>query len=166
MKLYLVRHAEAEAGGNDLLRSLTERGKEQARISGQVLRLLVQEETPKIWSSPALRARQTAQLIGEAFPSPLGVEEHDSLGLPPDFQALRKELAELGMKEQTLILVTHMPFIGECSTYWSTGHAHPGLDVPKSGIVFLKGHKLLRGSMTLKAFLPREVQQLLVSACS
>jgi broad specificity phosphatase PhoE len=70
-RLYLLRHGETEwsrsgqhTGRTDL--PLTDRGEEQARVAGDLLRTLRGdvEPGPVIWSSPRTRARDTARLAG------------------------------------------------------------------------------------------------------
>jgi phosphohistidine phosphatase len=65
MRLYLCRHAEAPPGEPDELRELSTAGLEQAHALGEAL--AARPEPPAlVLSSPLLRARQTAALIGKA----------------------------------------------------------------------------------------------------
>lgn len=70
MRLFLLRHADAEAhAASDLERPLSEKGLRQAKDIAAFLKRL--KTPPKIvLSSPALRAQQTAQPVAAA----LGVE--------------------------------------------------------------------------------------------
>ncbi|GLZ54796.1 acid phosphatase [Actinomycetospora sp. NBRC 106378] len=70
-RLYLLRHGETEwsrsgqhTGRTDI--PLTERGQEQARVAGDLLRTLRgdAQPAPVVWSSPRTRARATARLAG------------------------------------------------------------------------------------------------------
>lgn len=69
--LYLVRHAAAEdarAGMPDAQRALTDEGTRKFRRAAAGIVRLLQETPPGlILSSPLLRARQTAELLHEAF---------------------------------------------------------------------------------------------------
>lgn len=69
MDLILWRHAEAidlELVGDDMLRTLTPRGERQAaRMAAWLDRQL--PDGAKVWSSPALRAEQTAKALGKKF---------------------------------------------------------------------------------------------------
>jgi len=78
MRLYFIRHGESEA---NLLREfsnsgtkhpLTPRGIEQARA---VAHSLADLQFAAIYSSPVLRAVQTAQILAESFPAPLTITE-------------------------------------------------------------------------------------------
>jgi phosphohistidine phosphatase len=68
MNLYIVRHGEAKSIGgsitSDSERPLSPRGEQDVRLVGQVLARL-EPEAPHIVSSPLLRARATAALLGE-----------------------------------------------------------------------------------------------------
>src|SRR5713101_7215495 len=66
MDLILWRHAEAEAGGPDSARKLTEHGREQAlRVAAWLKPRL--PGNCEILVSPAVRAQQTVQALGVAF---------------------------------------------------------------------------------------------------
>jgi phosphohistidine phosphatase len=63
VRLYLIRHAEAEKGEPDELRRLTPEGREAARRLGKEL---AAEDIAVVLSSPLLRARETAELVAKA----------------------------------------------------------------------------------------------------
>jgi len=68
MRLYLLRHAEAEIlAASDAARRLTSKGEEQAARVGKFC--AKHEITPAvILSSPVVRARQTADLVASKLP--------------------------------------------------------------------------------------------------
>lgn len=116
MDLILWRHAEAEAGGADAERKLTEKGREQARVMGQWLKRRL--KSYQLFSSPAVRARETAAgleercgilkgLYGGAAPP----EVLESVGWPEG--------------EGTVILVGHQPQLGEIAAFLMTRTAAP-----------------------------------------
>ena len=78
MKLYFVRHGESEANTQHVISNresrfgLTELGKEQARILAEQL-----SDIPitMIFSSPVLRAKETADIVSRAFYLPYQVTE-------------------------------------------------------------------------------------------
>ena len=67
MKLYFIRHGKAGYNATtDEARPLTEAGIQQAKNNGLILKAM--GVTPaKIYSSPRLRAQQTAEHIGQAL---------------------------------------------------------------------------------------------------
>lgn len=78
MKLYFVRHGESEANlvqefsNSGLKHPLTARGLAQAQ---QLAKNLDGLTDVRVYSSPVLRARQTAQVIAERLAAPLEVTE-------------------------------------------------------------------------------------------
>jgi phosphohistidine phosphatase len=74
MRVFLCRHAKAAPGEPDAARELTPEGREQARRLAELL--AARADAPVlVLSSPAARARQTAEAIAEATGAPLRVEE-------------------------------------------------------------------------------------------
>jgi phosphohistidine phosphatase len=76
MKLYFVRHGIAEEGNgiDDAARKLTKEGIEQLRTSAKVMATL-KIKPAHIYTSPRVRARQTAEIIGEALGIPVEIRE-------------------------------------------------------------------------------------------
>jgi phosphohistidine phosphatase len=72
--VFLVRHAHSDPGDPDSLRPLSARGREEASALAE---LLGQHTTPPrlVFSSPLLRARQTAEQIATATGAELRVDE-------------------------------------------------------------------------------------------
>lgn len=67
MRLYFLRHAEAGDAPEDAVRELTSRGRRDARRLGRYLdRIGVTLD--RAYTSPLVRARQTAELVLEACP--------------------------------------------------------------------------------------------------
>jgi len=64
MKLYFVRHASAsDISASDAARKLTNEGCEEARVAGKAL-VKLGAKPARIFSSPLVRARQTAEILG------------------------------------------------------------------------------------------------------
>jgi phosphohistidine phosphatase len=106
LRLFLVRHAEAESGEPDELRRLSSEGREQAQALGK--RLADQGIQPDaLLTSPLLRARET----GEALAQQLGCTNEPSEALAPGADAATIRSAVEGRGE-TVIVVGHQP---DCS---------------------------------------------------
>jgi phosphohistidine phosphatase len=106
LRLFLVRHAEAESGEPDELRRLSSEGREQAQALGK--RLADQGIQPDaLLTSPLLRARET----GEALAQQLGCTSEPSEALAPGADAATIRSAVEGRGE-TVIVVGHQP---DCS---------------------------------------------------
>jgi len=104
MRLVIVRHAEAAPGDPDELRSLTPKGREQARALGRELR----EQgvaADAVVTSPLLRARETATALGQGVPA-----IDDRLAPGATGTDMREAAAGLG---DTVIIVGHQPDCGE-----------------------------------------------------
>ncbi|VVM07551.1 partial 2,3-bisphosphoglycerate-dependent phosphoglycerate mutase, partial [Methylacidimicrobium tartarophylax] len=67
MTVYLLRHAAAiREAPTDAERKLSKKGRQEAQSAGNALhRLGVRPDL--IWSSPLVRARQTAEIVAEAL---------------------------------------------------------------------------------------------------
>lgn len=126
LTVLLVRHGKAEgkrAGQTDAARSLTPAGHE-ALVSAfpRSLSLLAGSgSTPELWVSPAVRARQTAEVVAQAVAGVLGLasapvpEPHDCL-LDQDLEAFLGELSERSAQgDGTVVVVGHVPFMGRAS---------------------------------------------------
>lgn len=110
--LYLLRHAHAGNAanwdGDDAERPLSDRGKDQARRLGQLLAARgVVPDT--IVSSPKVRARQTANIVGDALG--VGVSNDERLAEDFDLAALAGIMAGVG--GTSLMVVGHDPDFSE-----------------------------------------------------
>jgi phosphohistidine phosphatase len=106
-QLWLLRHGEAEPhdARPDAERRLTERGEDQSRSAGVALGAL-ELTFQQVWTSPKVRARDTARLACEQ----LGLEpqDHDALASGFDGEAARELLAQAGVDDRVLV-VGHNP---------------------------------------------------------
>jgi phosphohistidine phosphatase len=115
MNLYVVRHGEAVALGgavrHDGERSLTERGREDARRVGEFLAKL-EPSLRFILSSPMVRARQSAEAVAQAFSPPVPIQETEHLapGFKPD--ALRREIRSID-PEESIAMIGHQPDLSQ-----------------------------------------------------
>jgi phosphohistidine phosphatase len=115
--VFLIRHAEAVAASSELRdghRHLTEHGRMQARALGDRLRWHDCEPT-WIWTSPLVRAVQTAELVATMLHAPCPIET--MVALSPD-GAVGDVLAALAAlpTDSIVMLVGHMPTITEIAT--------------------------------------------------
>jgi phosphohistidine phosphatase len=110
--LYLLRHAHAgnsaNWAGDDAERPLSDRGKDQARRLGSLLaqRGVVPDA---IVSSPKVRARQTANIVGDALG--VGVTNDERLAEQFDLDALASIMAGVG--GTSMMIVGHDPDFSE-----------------------------------------------------
>ena len=106
MRVYLVRHAEAEPGSPDELRALTQAGRVAARSLGKRLRSEA-GTVDGVVSSPLRRARETAEAIADELGARAGVDEL----LAPGATAALVRQAVAGAGE-TVVVVGHQPDCG------------------------------------------------------
>jgi phosphohistidine phosphatase len=128
MRLYLVRHAEAERGELDELRRLTPTGRQQARELGA---RLAEEgvEADAVLSSPLLRARETADQLARA----LGASSEPDERLAPGATA-EHVLAAVTGRGETVVVVGHQPDCGRVAAALS---GQPEPPFPAGGVVTL-----------------------------
>lgn len=136
MDLYLVRHASAVPAGetvpDDASRELTPKGRRRMRRNARSLRRM-KVCIEEIWSSPLVRARQTAELLAEE----LGIDDQlhieETLSPGSDFQGLLGRLRE-SQHLSGIALVGHQPDLGRLLTWLLTGQSADGIDFKKGGI--------------------------------
>jgi len=139
MILIFVRHGPAgSADGarwpDDRARPLTPRGMERTRLALKGLVRLV-PQIDRVWTSPLVRARETADLLRRAAKTPPPVEVVDELA--PDGRALPllREWARRA-KDETLVVVGHEPDLSSLAGALS-GLRAGGLALKKAGAVGL-----------------------------
>lgn len=122
MLLFLLRHGQA--GNNfptDFERELTDAGRAASRSIGLLCRTQHVQFT-HVFSSPLIRARQTAEAVMENVTGP-AVELSEHLTPESDPRILLEFLRTLPASARVL-LVTHEPFVSGCiAQLVSDGHA-------------------------------------------
>ncbi len=129
MELILWRHADAEEGEPDLDRSLTGKGRKQAeRVARWLQRHLPSKY--RVVSSPARRARETAEALGERFKV--------SPRLAPGASAAAiAEAAGWPRRRGVAVLVGHQPDLGRAAASLVAGAAAEW-SVKKGGLWWLE----------------------------
>ena len=132
MHLILWRHAEAEAGIDDMRRELTPHGRSQATRAAAWLRRYLPEDA-RILVSPAVRTQQTAdalQLPYETVPEiEPGADTQDVL-----------EAANWPTGGGAVVVVGHQPTLGRVAAFLMTGNPLQW-SVRKSGIWWLSSRE-------------------------
>jgi phosphohistidine phosphatase len=114
--VYLCRHAQASPGEPDELRPLTDEGRAQAERLGTDL-TTVDPAPDVVYSSPLLRARQTAEFVARALDVEVKVDERLAPGATlDDVRALASDA------NRPFATVGHQP---DCS---EIAHALTGAD--------------------------------------
>ena len=136
MRLYIVRHAIASPQGTpgiqDDDRSLTEEGINKMRQAAAGLRGL--EYIPElILSSPLIRARQTADILLEAFGKGTELKILPALAPSGTRRALYQSMASYEKKLNSLMLVGHQPSLGEVAGEIIGGSPECFIEIKKGG---------------------------------
>jgi phosphohistidine phosphatase len=153
VKLFLMRHGEASfQAPSDMQRPLTERGIEQTKA---VLDKNANDFNciKTIFASPYLRAQQTAQIVSEA----IGLPILTMTSITPDGNPHRvcDSLFESAQQFGDIILITHMPFVGDLSSLLVSGDLSSPDAFTTSQIVMFESEHVLPGCMSKeKTFLP------------
>jgi len=130
MNLVIMRHGEAGWHTLDQQRELTDAGR---LATAAVARQLADSpwRPTLIWSSPLIRAHQTATIVSEILNCP--VQEKPFL-TPDDDPGLSLDTL-IHESEKNLMIVSHMPLVGSLSTLLVDGHRH--------GIPFMTSQAIL-----------------------
>jgi len=114
MELILIRHGKADERQemtDDSLRKLTAEGKKRLNKTLPSLGLLIKNiDKAQIWTSPLIRARQTADIVARILGVP-DIAEHEFIS-NGEFTDLATALADQRTSAQ-VILVGHEPYLSE-----------------------------------------------------
>ncbi len=119
-QLLVMRHATANSGGGgDHARTLTERGRDEARRVGLSLRAHG-PDPERILCSSAIRCRETWQILAASLGSTATVDfKVDLYNASPD--VLRRCLASLA-DERSVLLLAHNPGVSVLALEFCRGH--------------------------------------------
>jgi phosphohistidine phosphatase len=124
MLLVLFRHGPAgtalpSRGPEDGQRPLTPRGVEKTRRAGLGLRRVLESDEPHIYSSPLVRAKETADLLAAAYVPMLHVEIMEALVPGQPMEEILGRIVEIA--NGTVVLVGHEPGLGHLAGLLVTG---------------------------------------------
>ena len=156
MKLILVRHGIAERSpSSDRERALSPDGRKRTRRAAQGLSRMV-EGKARIFSSPYVRAVETAAILAEALDPRPKVAELDGLALGTVGEGVLD--AVRGADASTVILVGHEPSLGSLASWFLVGNADVRALFKKSSAMCIGfGGRPGPGKGRLEWFLPPRV---------
>lgn len=159
MKVYLIRHAEAVALGeqgitDDAERPLTDVGEQQSRIIAKGL-LRTGIRLDKLLTSPLVRAKQTTDLLIRNWDGPPPeVVECDELA--PDVRLKKLARALRRVNSENIGLVGHNPQLALFAA-WLIGSKKTQIDLAKAGVACIDFEDALdKGMGTLEWLVPPE----------
>jgi phosphohistidine phosphatase len=138
MNLFFLRHGVAVDRDphnfpDDSLRPLTLKGEERVRLVCDAMQAL-ELSFDVILSSPLLRARQTAEIVGTALGLRRVMEFCDELRPGGDPKALARLINRLQPLPDNLLLVGHEPDMSRLLALLISGTADVGIDLKKNGL--------------------------------
>lgn len=135
MVLYLVQHGEAEREEIDPARALTGKGRDDVRKAA-LFATAAGVGVERIFHSTKLRARQTAEIMGETLRPAAGVAVTDGLAPLDDPAIWAKRLG--GLSADTM-LIGHLPYLRRLAGLLLCGDAEkPCVAFAMGGIVALE----------------------------
>ncbi len=149
IELYILRHGVAEAAadppsGGDSQRPLTSEGVDKMRRAAKGMETL-ELSFDLIFTSPLLRARQTAEIVADVFG--IGKRLHETPTLAPDGNP--KELIDLLRKQhrhdRKLLLVGHEPYLSRLISFLTSGDTRTAIDLKKGALCKLTSSSLEYG---------------------
>jgi len=152
MKLFLLRHTEADYGGPDPERPLSEFGTRMAASLAAFVASKPFYSFEEVWSSPYLRARQTAQPFLESSGTNPSIHIRDILVPGADPSVV---LGELKKTDSSLLLVGHNPHLSILAArLMELDHGFYPLSFKKGALFVFKRDPYSGSGFTLSAYLP------------
>lgn len=149
MDLYILRHAIAVERGTkgyrrDSQRPLTDKGaKKMERIAGGMLGLHLSFD--QVFSSPFVRARQTAAIVVDAFHAKGKLKFTPHLQVGGDPRKLIDLVGKHCKPESAILLVGHEPYLSGLISMLITGVKNPSITLKKGGLCRLSVNDLKYG---------------------
>jgi phosphohistidine phosphatase len=138
MKLYILRHGDAGEHGdprfpNDAARPLTPKGVKRTRQLGNALRQM-DISFDVIFSSPLVRARQTAEIVARSLKLEKKLRLTNHLSPDGAFVDILAQVENARLTAKTILLVGHEPYLSELISLVCTGGPTLGLTLKKGGL--------------------------------
>ena len=132
MKLYLLRHGKAARLELDKPRSLTSKGEAEVGLVAEYFKKnKLQVDT--LWHSPKTRALETARIFQATTGFPrLKMEEKKELKPEGDFLGIFREIN--AYPGGSLMLVTHLPFVGDLAGLLAADSPGAQIAFPTAGL--------------------------------
>lgn len=147
MRIYFLRHADAQDGLDDASRPLSDKGLKQCRTLARFLKR-AGIEFDAVCTSPLLRARQTAELVGKlTSPSLKGRIEVSEALLNETPDAMYSRWLKSKRERHDLLLVGHAPTLAERAAGLLGMGASSALRLPKAGLVCVESEDAVEGTL-------------------
>ena len=145
MNLFILRHGIASNPGEDGLpknlkdadRPLSRKGQQKMWRATEAMRGL-ELNLDAVVTSPLLRARQTAQIVTEAFELRRKLVFTDHLAPDGSPKLLIEQLNEIGVRSKNILLVGHAPYLSRFISLLISGSTTVAVDLKKGGLAKLE----------------------------
>ena len=160
MRIFILRHAIAEdtAKGGDAQRALSEEGRKKMRDAAAGFSRL-DLKIDAIYSSPLVRAVQTAEILAKAISFSNKIEMMQELAPGHSPESVGNRLRSL-KKSGSIVLSGHEPNCSELAAYLLGGAQ---IEFKKGAICLIETESAAAGSGTLHWHLPPQVLRLMKS---
>jgi phosphohistidine phosphatase len=157
MNLFLLRHGLAVERGmavfeNDASRPLTSKGKRQLGKVAKAMRA-IKLEFDLVWSSPLVRACQTAEIVAKELNIKRRLVLVAELSPRGSADRLIQKLRGLKKLPENVLLVGHEPDLSELISLLVTGETSAGFALKKAGLAKLEIENLRAGRCATLAWL-------------
>jgi phosphohistidine phosphatase len=158
MRLYLMRHGAAverhDWDGDDAARPLTNEGRQRTREVVEKLFSTGNLQVDQVWSSPLVRARETAEIVAKVLRLPVRIVPELACGA--SVATVESVIRKAEPPVERLMLVGHEPdcgvIIGELQ-----GEHEGSYALRKSGVALLEGHFAPKGMTLIWRHAPADV---------
>ena len=148
MQIYVVRHAIAEdagkAGAGDARRALTLEGRKKMKDAAEGFAKL-DPRIERIFSSPLVRALQTAEIVAKALKFAGEIDEMKELSPGYSPEEVLKRLQEL-RAVKSVVLAGHEPNCSELASCLLSSSDRIHLEFKKGAICLIESEELTAGS--------------------
>ena len=152
MDVYIMRHGEASfKADSDINRALTERGRAEVLRSVKDLSSL-SKPIEAIYSSPYLRAKQTAEIAQTELSVPVTIQPR----LTPDYnpEKVTDWLYQLSESVSSVLITAHMPLVGKLVSLMVDGDLRSPVSFSTGMVAHLYADQPFDGCFTLKQRFP------------
>jgi len=145
MRIYIFRHGEALSKEDpsitsDSERPLVEEGIKRTRQAAEGLKNMG-IEFDAVFTSPWLRAKQTAQIACEVLEDTDRLQVMDELAGDRTIEAVMNALVKHSQLENVM-LVGHNPLLSDLAAYLMSHSTHMNVDLKKSGMVAIEVERI------------------------
>jgi len=149
MNLYLLRHglavdASQPGIGQDAERPLTPKGKRRLRDIARAIGTL-KLSIDVIFSSPYVRAKQTAEIVGNALNRRKRLNFTEALTPGGNPRLLIQQLNDLRPTPKSILLVGHEPYLSKLIALLTSGNTNMEIELKKGGLCQLEAETLRCG---------------------